>query len=202
MEDQTKTIHGYKQRRLVAALLLLPLGFVLIWQGLTEQPEEPARSPATATVSNGEGLVPVRLTIPSLTLQIEVVEGKPGEPAVLPELPGRFDAVSWLKTGPKPGEAGTSILAGYAGSGSSLERLSNLKAGDSLRLTANSGQELTFEVTGLQTYSSTPRMPEIGGVSPGEKQLLLLGYEEKRTGNAEAGARWWVAQARLTGGQK
>jgi LPXTG-site transpeptidase (sortase) family protein len=118
---------------------------------------------------------PSRLRIPAIEVDtlIEEVGLRDGNM----DVPNNIWNVGWLKNSPKPGEAGNAVLAGHRDSVAGTAvfwNLNLLKAGEKVYVSDGAGNELTFEVTEVQSYSLTDApMLRIFGPAD-EKQLNLI----------------------------
>ncbi len=104
-----------------------------------------------------EGIIPVKVEIPSIevTASIEQVgmleNGQMG-------VPSNINDVGWFEPGFKPGTKGNAVLAGHVDSKTGpaiFFYLKKLSKGDEIILTAKDGEELTFVVSGKESYPYT-----------------------------------------------
>jgi LPXTG-site transpeptidase (sortase) family protein len=198
MQQQTK-----KPGRWLAGLLLIGLGLtLLLWQPLSTvsgdggsssvRPEvsdlemfgkelstsrlqhHAQTDPSTLTPVSGP-IVPVRLRIPALNIDTDVEELGLYNGAM--DVPTNIWNAGWLKTGVRPGETGNAVIDGHKDSvhGTAIFwELGKLKPGDKIYVSDQGGNELTFEVRQVKSYTLKDiPLDQIFGPS-GEKQLNLI----------------------------
>jgi LPXTG-site transpeptidase (sortase) family protein len=157
-----------KHRVLIVGLATLSLTLLVTLAGIFYQIHTKSRQVAgdfqpaatnfevlgTETVKKKQGL-PVRLMIPSIGVDaaVEYVGlNNSGEMNV----PSKTINVGWFYLGPRPGEKGSSVIAGHL-SGENGEvgvfaDLSKLKTGDKLFVEDSNGAVLTFMVQEIREY--------------------------------------------------
>lgn len=113
-------------------------------------------SSASGAQSSQEAGVPARLRIPSIDLDVNVVDvglGKTGNMAV----PYTYTDTGWYRYGPKPGEVGSAVIDGHVdnglGTAAVFARLGELKAGDDLYIDTKEGNTLHFKVEEAASYN-------------------------------------------------
>ena len=121
---------------------------------------------------------PVKLTIPSIEVDANVQSvGLTPDGAI--GIPTNFTDVAWYNDGPKPGELGNAIIDGHLDnaidSDAVFSKLGDLKKGDSIYVTDDTGQKIYFRVTSAATYD-TDNFPneKIFGQTGNTAQLTLI----------------------------
>ena len=111
-----------------------------------------------------EKTLPVRLMIPRLEVDASV-EFVGLTPLGAMDVPERPLDVAWFNFGPRPGEVGTSVIAGHRGwkNGQSavFDNLDKLRVGDNLYVETLGGQSLTFVVREIRVYDYDAYAPEV-----------------------------------------
>ncbi len=99
--------------------------------------------------------LPSRLAIPKLNVDANVQRvgvGKSGSVAV----PSNYTDVAWYRNSSVPGQPGGALFDGHVDNGLSLagvfKQLNTLLPGDDIYVQTESGQQLHYVVTNLQTY--------------------------------------------------
>lgn len=130
-----------------------------------------------ADLKPGNGpVVPERLRIPALGIDSAIEEvGVRSNGAM--DVPTNIWHSGWLKSSARPGDTGNAVIAGHRDSvrgGAVFLELGKLKAGDKIYVSDRWGWELTFEVTGVESYdpANAPLERIFGETS--EKQLNLI----------------------------
>ncbi len=105
-----------------------------------------------------ESSVPLRLTIPSLSIDADVervginIKGNMAAPS-------SYADVGWYKYGTVPGEKGSAVIAGHLNNGLGLNgvfmNLDQIEVGDDIIVETKGGESLRFEVTKIATYAHT-----------------------------------------------
>ncbi len=144
----------------VLGVLVLVLSLQVVI-GLQQDPRdgagpEPAAPPfpMVAPTARAAASLPVRLTIPRLTIDA-AVEQLGLAPDRTMEVPTRFDTAGWYMLGRRPGERGNAVLAGHLDSKTGpaiFWRLKELQPGDEVIVTGDDGQERRFLVRARETY--------------------------------------------------
>lgn len=93
-------------------------------------------------------------------------------------VPDNFSEVSWYNLGPRPGEIGNSVLGAHVDNGGSIpgvfKNLKNLKIGDAITMTDQSGKVLKFTVRERKIYDyKTEDTGEVFG-SNGKPRIVLI----------------------------
>ena len=98
---------------------------------------------------------PARLVVPSISVDavIEFV-GVTKEGRM--DMPTNFTDVGWYVSGPRPGQAGTAVVAGHFDTNRDqnavFAKLSLLKVGSDIYVKDGSGQKIRFRVTAKEVY--------------------------------------------------
>jgi LPXTG-site transpeptidase (sortase) family protein len=130
-----------------------------------------------ATVASTTPLIPARLRIPSIGIDAHVeqvgtkADGSMGTPQ-------NFTDVAWYALGPKPGEAGSAVIAGHVNNALTLpgvfEHLSQVNLGDTVLVSDASGRTLTYVVVSSQTYAVDGAPLNDIFAAAGPSQLVLV----------------------------
>ncbi len=93
-------------------------------------------------------ITPARLRIPSIGVDARV-DGVGLRRDGSMNVPDNLWTTSWLATGPRPGEAGKSVIAGHRGIGTPalFSHLEDVRPGDRVLVSDASGGELAYEIT-------------------------------------------------------
>jgi LPXTG-site transpeptidase (sortase) family protein len=86
--------------------------------------------------------------------------------------------VAWYQLGPKPGEAGSAVIAGHYGSRNSVDvvfhKLSTLKVGDTVSVHDDTNSVRTFRVRLIRAYNSDDDAAEVFSSNDGKAHLNLI----------------------------
>lgn len=95
-------------------------------------------------------ITPARLRIPSIGVDARV-DGVGLRSDGSMNVPDNLWTTSWLASGPRPGEAGRSVIAGHRGIGmpALFSHLEDVRPGDRVFVSDASGGQLTYEITGV-----------------------------------------------------
>jgi LPXTG-site transpeptidase (sortase) family protein len=153
----------------------VPDGAVLIGTTVVSE-AKPAPPPVQQTFHGAAGpITPARLRIPSIGVDASVAEVgvlRDGSMAV----PDNLWVSGWLSTGARPGQAGSSVIAGHRGVGSPalFSHLEDVKPGDRVHVSDAGGGEVVYEVTrvALLDLSFASQLEVFGPTS--QKQLVLI----------------------------
>ncbi len=123
-----------------------------------------------------EGMVPVSLSIPSLSIEAPIISVGLLEDGSM-EVPESTDEVGWYRHGAKIGEKGNAVLAGhvdsYKGPAIFFE-LKNIEIGAVINVIGENGEEKEFKVTKKETYKSNEApIEEIFGESDSANLNLI-----------------------------
>lgn len=91
------------------------------------------------------------------------------------DVPKQKENTGWLKTGPRPGERGSSVIAGHRGwrSGRAVfDDLHLLKKGDKIYVEDATGKSFVFEVREMRSYDARAKVSEVW--QRGDKAYLNL----------------------------
>ena len=120
-------------------------------------------------------ITPSRLKIPSIG--VDAVVDRAG---ILPDgsmgVPNSLWTSSWLSTGPRPGQAGSSVIAGHRGIGTPalFSHLENVHEGDRIYVSDATGGELLYAVTRVASLDlSAATQFEVFGPTT-QQQLVLV----------------------------
>lgn len=119
---------------------------------------ESVSSDATTTGPIAPASEPVRLRIPSLSIDaaFETPLGLNDDGSV--GVPVAFDTVGWYKYGPTPGELGPAVILGHVDSykgAAVFYHLGQLKEGDTVEVERADGSTAVFEVTGYERVAQS-----------------------------------------------
>lgn len=111
--------------------------------------------PQSQVIDKNSPGFPVRLVIPAINVNSEIQYVGVSSKGEMEVPSNAFDA-GWFKLGPKPGENGSSVIAGHFnginGEAGVFYNLYKLKAGDRLYIKDDKGISITFIVKGSHTY--------------------------------------------------
>lgn len=119
---------------------------------------------------------PLRLRIETLSVDapIEQVGRKPDGDM---KAPSRFDTAAWFVEGPRPGEAGNTVIAGHLNNALDttgvFERLDQLRLGDTI-IVSGEGREATFVVRQMSVYEAQLAPKEEIFAVTGASRLVLI----------------------------
>ena len=124
---------------------------------------------------------PAWLDIPSINVDAPVESlgiTSTGEMAV----PKGPTDVAWYDLGPRPGNIGSSVIAGHYGTwingqGSVFDNLNKLKPGDELYTKDSKGLITTFVVREIKNYNPKADAPEVFNLNDGKAHLNLITCE-------------------------
>ncbi|MCA1038236.1 class F sortase [Bacillus infantis] len=129
----------------------------------------------TKEIKDLKGIVPVSLKIPSLGIEAPV-----GKVGILENgamgVPDDNETAGWFEPGIKPGEKGSSVIAGHVDSKAGpavFFYLKDLAKGDTVIVTAQDGLSYTFEVQELKSYPYD-RAPISDVFGPSDERRLNL----------------------------
>ncbi len=124
--------------------------------------------------------IPARIIIPRIKVDavVEAV-GVTSEGAM--DASKRRDVVSWFQLGARPGESGSSVMAGHYGLrnkvGSVFDNLHALRVGDVIIVEGASGSAVTFSVKESRRYSANDDAESVFGIHDGIARLNLITCE-------------------------
>jgi LPXTG-site transpeptidase (sortase) family protein len=133
------------------------------------------------TISNGPNIstaaLPAQLVIPSIGVaaQVQTVGLADGGEMGVPD---NFTDVGWYQYGPRPGMAGSAVIAGHLNGKGVPEAvffdLGGLDIGDRVNIIAQDGSTLTFEVVQMRTYTHDAPTEEVFVSTDGKARLNLI----------------------------
>ncbi len=149
-------------------LSYIPPGYAPSYVAITPQ-ETP---PAAATVS-----LPVRLSIASIGVDTIIQPTgltNDGDMAIS----DNAVEVAWYRLGPKPGEAGSAVIAGHYGwkdgVGSVFNELHTLRPGSTVTVYGDGGEAKSFTVLRIRTYNPDDDASEVFKSHDGKAYLNLI----------------------------
>jgi LPXTG-site transpeptidase (sortase) family protein len=154
-----------------------------------------------AGVATTTAIVPVHLKIPSIGVDASVEQvGKKQDGSMA--TPASFNDVGWYSLGSKPGEAGNAVIAGHVNNALTkagvFEHLSDVKVGDYVTVSDQSGKTLIYIVTETDQYPAD-QAPAASVFSPtGPSQLVLITCDGSWDASAHSYDKRFVVYARLS----
>lgn len=123
-----------------------------------------------------KGIVPEKITIDSIGVDA-TVEGVGVQESGQMDVPDDYRNAGWYQSGAKPGEQGSSVIAGHIntpeGKGIFWD-LDKLKADDEVKVTDKNGETRVFEVVGKKAFDlGEAPLEQIFGYTP-RKMLNLI----------------------------
>lgn len=128
------------------------------WQQFSEKQSKKNAQQPTQVADTSEGIVPNSIKIPAINVDTDVVKKgivKEGDYKGYMATPDNAVDTAWYKYGAKPGEAGSSIIAGHVDTTKGpgvFFNLKDLKKGDMVYIKGKDGKTLTFEVYDMKAY--------------------------------------------------
>jgi LPXTG-site transpeptidase (sortase) family protein len=122
--------------------------------------------------------LPIRINIPAINVDAPVWSGGINSDGAMVSPNGPDDTV-WYNLGPRPGEAGSAVMAGHYGNwkngkGSVFDNLSKLKKGDSIFVKDEKGRIAIFIVREIRMYSSDADASDVFVSNDGKAHLNLI----------------------------
>lgn len=159
-----------------AATLILSLaaaiGTFLISSAVPGITQEPVSPPSPSYASSP----PQRLLIPKLNVDTRIEYVSEDSQGIMAS-PVDPDNVAWYEPGIRPGEKGNAVIAGHVDSKDGpaiFYELNNLSPGDNISVATESGDAISFRVTGKATYPADNfPIHEVFGASA-KKRLNLI----------------------------
>jgi sortase A len=130
-----------------------------------------------AAVASSSSTIPVRLTIPSISVDAKVQQVGLTKKGAL-GIPTNFSDVAWYKYGPVPGAKGNAIIDGHLDNAISLpgvfKHLSDINIGDDIFVSNASGMQMHFKVNKKESidYDATST-GNIFGPTDGSNLILI-----------------------------
>lgn len=124
--------------------------------------------------------LPVRLEIPNIKVDatVEYVGLTPQGDMDVPKVP---EDVAWYKLGPRPGEEGSSVIAGHFGwingTPAAFDNLHKLQKGDKLSIEDDSGTITSFVVRESRSFDPKADASSVFGSNDGKAHLNLITCE-------------------------
>lgn len=142
----------------------------------TEQAPAAASFQPDNTQSSEQGIIPVRIVVPSLDIEANVESVGLTNDGTM-ELPSDDKLTAWYENGALPGENGNSVIAGHVDNKTGpavFFRLKEIEPGGEVIVYGKNGEELTFVVQDKKAYPyDDAPLPSIFGFSQ-EKKLNLI----------------------------
>jgi LPXTG-site transpeptidase (sortase) family protein len=139
-------------------------------------------SQSQKNVSNDQTNVglPVRLKIPKINVDASFEYlGLTSDGAM--DVPKGPDNVAWFNLGPRPGEVGSSVIAGHYGWKNNIpavfDYLNTLQKGDKIYVIDDKGASTTFVVTEIGIYDQNGDAANVFGSNDGKAHLNLITCE-------------------------
>ncbi len=170
----------YKIFLIVLFLIAAGLFCLTLYQALTagdSDADSGIEPPSAAAVVNSTSTIPVRLRIPTLSVDAEVQQVGLTKSRAM-GIPTNFTDAAWYKYGPVPGAIGNAVIDGHLDNAIALpgvfKHLGELKPGDDIAVTDASGQVHHFTVTRMESlpYNATSTA-EIFGPSTSANLILI-----------------------------
>ncbi len=169
-----KLIFGVAGIAFFSAIIFFPISYFSS-QTFYAKPESAQGVAPEETVSSG---LPVRLKIPKINVDAAVqYVGVDASGTMI--APSGLKDVAWLKTGTKPGNIGSAVIAGHYGtkSGIVFNDLYKLKKGDDVYVEDDKGEKLHFVVRESRTYDPKADASDVFNSSDGKAHLNLVTCE-------------------------
>ncbi len=115
---------------------------------------------------------PVRVSIPSISLNSPVVGVGQNEKGEMDVPGGKTNNVGWYKYGTVPGNPGSAVLDAHVFA--AFSELKYVKKGSDIYVTTADGMKLHFVVSHVQTYALSDLSPETLFAPSGERLLNLI----------------------------
>ncbi|MDO8408207.1 MAG: class F sortase [bacterium] len=124
--------------------------------------------------------LPVRLKIPSIHVDAPI-EGAGLTSDGAMDVPKGPVKVAWFNLGPRPGETGSSVIAGHYGwkyrKGSAFDNLHKLRKGDKIYIEDDKGVTISFVVRESRRYDPKADASDVFGSNDGKPHLNLITCE-------------------------
>lgn len=138
----------------------------------------PARTAIEAEPPTLPRSVPVRLRIPTIGVDSDLLELGLQKDGALEVPPGAFPA-GWFNGAPTPGELGPAIIAGHVrfGTPGVFARLTELKSDDEIEVTREDESTAVFVVTGVEHFAKSgfPSARVYGDIDHAGLRLITCG---------------------------
>jgi LPXTG-site transpeptidase (sortase) family protein len=121
--------------------------------------------------------IPARLVVPAIGVDARVEQvGKTAEGAM--DTPEKLVNVAWYKLGAKPGGEGNAVFAGHVnnalGFPGVFKELSQLKKGDTIKVSDSQGSVLTYQVESITSYTEGSAPLEEIFTNAGPSRVVLI----------------------------
>lgn len=121
--------------------------------------------------------LPMRLKIPKIHVDA-LVQYVGLAPQGVMDAPSGPTDVAWYNLGPRPGEKGSSVIAGHSGWKNNIpavfDHLHQLREGDTISIEDEKGGATTFVVRDIQIYGRNDDASNVFGSSDGKAHLNLI----------------------------
>lgn len=138
--------------------------------------EQAGNTPVLPQQAQTAGL-PTRLKIPRINVDADFVYVGLTPDGTMDSPKEPLD-VAWFKSGPRPGEIGSAVIAGHfgwkEGKKAVFDNLQELRKGDKLQVEDEKGRVITFVVRELRRYGEHDDASEVFGSSDGKAHLNLV----------------------------
>ena len=138
------------------------------------RPPSSDRLPPTTAPDLPSGIVPTRISIPSISVEADVVDLDLRGPE--PEVPSDFSQTGWYAQTRRPGEIGPAVIAGHIDSVAGpavFARLDELVEGDEIEVLDDDGESRTFVVIRTGQYPKEALPDQVFAFEP-EVELRLI----------------------------
>lgn len=124
--------------------------------------------------------LPARLKIPKINVDADFVYVGLTSKGVMDSPKGPLE-VAWFKSGSRPGEIGSAVIAGHfgwkEGKKAAFDNLQELRKGDKLQVEDEKGRVITFVVRELRSYGEHDNASDVFVSSDGKAHLNLVTCE-------------------------
>lgn len=139
----------------IAAGVILGVSLGLMFASSPKH-SETRREVAVPTQKVSEIAAPVRIAIPSLSVNAEIEEVGVDKDGNM-DIPKDFNNTAWYSPGTKPGEKGSAVIDGHVdtpdGKPAVFAKISTLNAGDKIEVIDKNNLKHVFEVTKVIDYT-------------------------------------------------
>lgn len=173
-----------KQELIVIActilVLFLAIIFYQVWENSTQKDSSTLVKNTTIIQPKNKNVsfgLPMRLRIPSININANIEQVGVTSQGTM-DIPKGPDDVAWFNFGPRPGESGSSVLAGHYGwkngTAAVFDNLHKLHKGDKLYLEDKNGVIITFIVKKNKKYNAKGDASDVFSSSDGGAHLNLV----------------------------
>ncbi len=161
-----------KVKNTALIVIATALGFLLVFSAY-----ENSLVLAVKNNTKSEPYLPIGLKIPKINVDAKIEDvGLIASGAM--GVPKGPDDVAWFELGTKPGEIGSSVIAGHTGWKNNIpavfDNLNKLEIGDEISVQNTNGEIITFVVREIRTFDSKSDSSEVFGSSDGKSHLNLV----------------------------